>query len=225
MNISYKTILQKKNYRRLLFANMINRLGDSIDTLAFSWLVYAFTGQGKWAAFVFAVNKLPSIIFLPLTGAYVEKKVKKNIMLICDTIRALLVTTLLACMITHVLSLTILLLFSFFISLAEVFRIPAGVSFVTLLLEKEELSYGVSLNVLVTLLAGVVGTGIGGLIISCTSITVTFSIDILTFVFSILLITLISHSEIIMDSLKAENSLTIFKEGLQYIKKRKVLIK
>ena len=224
MEISYRTILKKQNYRHILLANLVNRLGDSIDTLAFSWLVYAFTGEGKWAALVFAVNKIPSVIFLPFAGAYVEKKEKKYIMILCDVIRALLVTILLICMITKTLSVIILVLFSFFISLAEAFRIPAGVSFITQLLDKDELSYGVSLNVLVSMIAGVVGTGIGGLMISYRNMNVTFEIDIATFLVSIVLITVIPHSEIISNDMRKENSLSILKEGLQYIIKRKVLV-
>ena len=161
METTYRTLLKNKNYRRLFFANMINRLGDSVDTLAFSWLVYAFTGEGTWAAIVFAVNKIPSVLFLPLSGAYVEKKIKKNIMILCDMIRALLVAVLLICMNTNTLSLIVLILFSFLISAAEAFRIPAGVSYITQLLDEDELSYGVSLNVLVSMLAEVAGTGIG----------------------------------------------------------------
>lgn len=224
MEISYKTILKKRNYRRLLLANMINRLGDSIDTIAFSWLVYAFTGEGTWAAIVFAVNKIPSVLFLPLAGAFVEKKVKKNMMIVCDLIRALIVASLLVCIWTNTVSLIGLLLFSFFISAAEAFRIPAGVSLTTQLLDDGELSYGVSLNVIVSMLASVIGTGIGGLIISCADINITFEIDVATFVLSIIMIALITHSESVSKELKNENSLVIFKEGLQYIRKRKVLI-
>lgn len=205
-------------------ANMINRLGDSIDTIAFSWLVYAFTGEGTWAAIVFAVNKIPSVLFLPLAGAFVEKKVKKNMMIVCDLIRALIVASLLVCIWTNTVSLIGLLLFSFFISTAEAFRIPAGVSLTTQLLDDGELSYGVSLNVIVSMLASVIGTGIGGLIISCADINITFEIDVATFVLSIIMIALITHSESVSKALKDENSLAIFKEGLQYIRKRKVLI-
>lgn len=205
-------------------ANIINRFGDSIDTIAFSWLVYQFTGKGSWAAIVFAVNKIPSVVFLPLAGAFVEKKVKKNIMMICDMIRALLVTILLICIMTQRLSLVILLLFSFLISLAEAFRIPAGVSFISQLLEKEELSYGVSLNVLASMLAGVVGTGIGGFIISWINLNTAFIIDIATFVLSIALISVIFHSELISHELINQNSITIFKEGLGYVRKRKILV-
>lgn len=224
MDVSYKVILKKRNYRRLLLANMINRLGDSIDTLAFSWLVYAFTGEGTWAAIVFAVNKIPSVLFLPLAGAFVEKKVKKNMMIVCDLIRAFIVVSLLACIWTNTVSLTWLLLFSFSISAAEAFRIPAGVSLTTQLLDDEELSYGVSLNVLASMLAGIIGTGIGGVIISCTDISLTFVIDAVTFVVSIIMIASIVHSESVPEGLKDENSVAIFKDGLQYVGKRKVLI-
>lgn len=60
-NVTYLDILRQSNYRRLIIANIINRLGDAIDTLAFSWIVYAFTGEGMWAAIVFdgSVVRIP----------------------------------------------------------------------------------------------------------------------------------------------------------------------
>lgn len=47
----YRTLFQNRNYVKLLSANMINRLGDGIDSIAFTWLTYALT-------------KMP--VFLPL---------------------------------------------------------------------------------------------------------------------------------------------------------------
>ena len=39
----YRTLLKNRNYTKLLSANMINRLGDGIDSIAFTWLTYALT--------------------------------------------------------------------------------------------------------------------------------------------------------------------------------------
>lgn len=217
-------ILGKKNYLLLLCANIINRIGDSIDTIAFSWLVYAFTGEGTWAALVFAVNKIPSVVILPLAGAYVEKKEKKQVMILCDIIRAILVVILLVSIMTDHLSLVMLLVFSFAISLAEAFRVPAGISFITQLLGKEELSHGVTLNVVFSTIAQVLGTAIAGIIISSVGVNAAFGIDVGTFVVSIILIILIRHQEQIKDALKEENSFVIFKEGLRYIRKKKILL-
>lgn len=208
----------------LLFANIINRIGDSVDTIAFSWLVYAFTGEGTWAALVFAVNKIPSVVILPMAGAYVEKKIKKKVMILCDIIRAVLVTVLLASIVTGKLSLAMLLSFSFLISLAEAFRVPAGISFITQLLDKEELSYGIPLNVIASTLAEVAGAAVAGIIISWTSVKVAFGIDIATFVISLILIVLIHYQEQVKDFLKEENSFVIFRKGLRYIKEEKILL-
>ena len=94
-----------------------------------------------------------------------------------------------------------------------------------MLLDEDELSYGVSLNVLVSMLAEVAGTGIGGLIISCLNINAAFVVDIATFVLSIVMIWMIMKKETSAENLEKKNSLIIFKEGLQYVKSKKILIR
>lgn len=60
--VGYKELLKQNEYLKLLFANVISRFGDSVDELAFTWLVYQVTGSAAWSAIVFAMNQLPSII-------------------------------------------------------------------------------------------------------------------------------------------------------------------
>ena len=63
----YRTLLKNRNYTKLLSANMINRLGDGIDSIAFTWLTYALTKNASLSAIVFAANVLPTV-FIPATG-------------------------------------------------------------------------------------------------------------------------------------------------------------
>lgn len=77
-SISYKNILKISNSRKLLLSGMIDRFGDSVDALAFTWLVYQITGSAMWSAIVFALNILPNVIVQPFAGAIVEKKNKKK---------------------------------------------------------------------------------------------------------------------------------------------------
>ena len=44
--IGYREVLGQKEYAKKLAANTINRLGDSIDVIAFQWLVYHITECG-----------------------------------------------------------------------------------------------------------------------------------------------------------------------------------
>ena len=63
----YRTLLKIGTITKLLSANMINRLGDGIDSIAFTWLTYALTKNASLSAIVFAAN-CPSYCFIPATG-------------------------------------------------------------------------------------------------------------------------------------------------------------
>ncbi len=40
------------NYVYLLISNIINRCGDSLDTILFTWLVYLLTNSAGWSAII-----------------------------------------------------------------------------------------------------------------------------------------------------------------------------
>ena len=61
----------------MMVAALINRFGDSIDAIAFTWIVYELTGSAVWSAVIFGVNKVPSVFVTPLAGAWVEGRNKK----------------------------------------------------------------------------------------------------------------------------------------------------
>lgn len=221
---TYYSLLKQQKYRRLLFSNLINRLGDAIDTLAFSWIVYAFTGEGMWAAIIFAINKVPSFIVLPFAGAYVEKLEKKRTLIICDTIRCFLVIVFLIAVLTEQLSIIILVLFTFFISLAEAFRMPASTAFLTQTLNKETLDRGVTLNVAASTIVEMIGVALGGVFITHFGVHIAIVVDAATFIISIVFILMIPHVETIDEYIKMSDNWSLLKSGLVYIKSCGVLV-
>ena len=72
--ISYKEVLKESEYRKLLISTIINRFGDALDAVGFTWLVYQITHSGTWSAIIFALNILPNVIIQPFTGALVERR-------------------------------------------------------------------------------------------------------------------------------------------------------
>ena len=90
MKQGYRTIMHHRCFMQNLIANLINRLGDSIDMIAFSWLVYALTDSAAWSAIVLGVNILPNILIQPIAGAIVEQQPKKRVMVLCDLGRGVL---------------------------------------------------------------------------------------------------------------------------------------
>ena len=66
------------NYVYLLTSNIINRCGDSLDTILFTWLVYLLTNSAGWSAIIFGINQATSVIIQPFIGPLVENMNKKK---------------------------------------------------------------------------------------------------------------------------------------------------
>ena len=62
----YKQIIRNKNFMTLQIANAVNRLGDSLDAIALSWLVYQISQSASSSAINFAINYLPTVLLLSL---------------------------------------------------------------------------------------------------------------------------------------------------------------
>lgn len=66
------------NYVYLLTSNIINRCGDSLDTILFTWLVYLLTNSAGWSAIIFGINQATSVIIQPFIGPLVENMNKRK---------------------------------------------------------------------------------------------------------------------------------------------------
>ena len=113
IKIGYKDVFTQKEYLKHIIANSISRFGDSIDAVAFTWLVYAITGSAAWSAIVFAVNQLPSVLIQPFVGPVIEGMNKKKVMIITDFIRGGIIIGLVILYLTEYLNPWVLLLFTF----------------------------------------------------------------------------------------------------------------
>ena len=90
--IKYRDVLKDKEYRKYLFSGLINRFGDSIDAIAFTWLVYQITHSASWAAIIFGLNVVPNIVVQPLAGPIVEKLDKKKVIVFSHLARGLVIS-------------------------------------------------------------------------------------------------------------------------------------
>lgn len=76
---SYKDLFTEKQFLKSVIANTFGRLGDSIDSIAYSWMVYQITGSKTWLDIIWGVNTLPSILFQPFAGALIENLNQKRV--------------------------------------------------------------------------------------------------------------------------------------------------
>ena len=86
-----KNIINNRNFIFLWFGHFISHAGDAIYAIALPWLILDMTGSKMQAALVLINAYLPALIFGLSAGVLVDKYNRKNIMIISDVIRFLLV--------------------------------------------------------------------------------------------------------------------------------------
>ena len=141
---------KKTDYRRLLISTAVNRFGDSLDAVAFAWLVYKITQNGAWSAIVFGLNILPNVIVSPFAGAVVERLNKKNVIVFTHILRAMLLTSFLAMFVSGHVNGWVMAAFTIAVSTVESFNMPASTSFIPMIVKNEDLTKAMSLNSMVS---------------------------------------------------------------------------
>ena len=218
--IGYREILKQKEYMKTVIAAVINRFGDSIDSIALSWLVYQITQSAAWSAIIYGVNRVPTIFLQPFAGAAVEGMNKKRIMIITDVIRGICVGVVATAYLSGFINQWIILACTVIISSAEAFRNPASSSLLPKLLDKRLYSFGISLNTSLCNIMELIGLGLAGVIISVFSLSVAIYIDMITFFLSALIIVTLRIKDEHLTQIKVnvKEYFDSLKGGVQYLK-------
>ena len=220
----YKNILKNFQYMKLMMASLINRFGDSVDAIASAWIIYELTSNAMWSAVLYGVNKLPSVLIMPLAGAWVEGKRKKTVMVVTDIIRAICVAFIATGYLLNFLEAWMLVITTFVISTAEAFRLPAGSAVTPKVLDKEDLSYGMSLSTALGTIVELIGMGIAAGIIAFIGTAGAIYIDMATFLLSAFLISTVKMRNDEPSDAKGNlsNYFSTLKQGFSYVLSSKV---
>lgn len=223
--VGYRDILRQREYLKIILAGLINRFGDSIDAIAFTWLVYAITGNAAWSALVFAANQLPSVLVQPFAGALVEGMDKKKLMVVTDIVRGITTSGLAVLYLAGGVSPWILLAFTLINSTVEAFRLPAALAVMPLILEEKYYAYGTSLSSTLSTVVQLVGLGAAGVIIGAFGIGTAIAIDGISFFASALILGFLRLRETNLrkGSLRAGEYMATLKDGLYYLKEQPVI--
>ena len=177
----YGEIIKEHEYRKLIFATVINRFGDSVDAIAFTWLVYQITHSAAWSAIVFALNTLPNVVVQPFAGAIVEKMNKKHVIVATHLLRAVIITLFALLYRAGLANALVMAIFTLVITTVESFNLPANSAFTMQVVKKEHMNCGMSLNSMLSSAASLAGTGAAGMIIATAGVSTAMMIDVVTF--------------------------------------------
>ncbi|MBD0327286.1 MAG: MFS transporter, partial [Pyrinomonadaceae bacterium] len=176
-----------RNFRQLWLGQVVSQLGDWFDTMALYALLQHLTQDSARAIGLMLVARfLPSFIVGPLSGVVADRFSRRNVMIVSDILRAIVVLGFLLVRrpehVWLVYALTILqLVFSTFFEPAKTAVIPSIVAGRELLAANAISS--VTWSVMLTL-----GAASGGLVTGWLGTDAAFILDSLTYVASALLV-------------------------------------
>lgn len=229
MKSMYVHLWKKKSYRQNVVSALLGRLGDSIDMITFSWLMYDLSRSAAYTAIVFGVNMLPAILFSPFLGAIIERLSKKRLILCCDIGRCGVTVLILLLFWQEALLPWMLLAATFFNNALEAFRQPAAVCFLADTLKEEEYTHGVAFQESLSRICELIGMGAAGVLLSFLGMAVCLWLDAFSFFLCAVFISCVDVQEYSAQfavTIKGEASrmLRQMKEGFHYMRARKQIL-
>jgi MFS transporter, DHA3 family, macrolide efflux protein len=210
----FRKVLKNRNFFLLWLGQIISQLGDRLGQMALIAFVYLRApGSTLQIAKILSFTIIPVFIIGPLAGAYVDRWDRRRTMYVCDFLRSLLVLAIpLFLFYSKSLGPVYLIIFITF-SIGRFF-VPAKLSIIPDLVDKQDLLIANSLVNTTGMIAAILGFGASGVLIEWLGAKSGFYLDSLSFLISGTLVFLISKKFI-----AAMNFKEVGKEIIEVIRK------
>ena len=188
----FREVLKNRNFFLLWLGQIISQLGDRLGQMALIAFVYLRApGSTLQIAKILSFTIIPVFLIGPLAGVYVDRWDRRRTMYVCDFLRCLLVLAIpLFLFYTKSLGPVYLIIFITF-SIGRFF-VPAKLSIIPDLVDKQDLLIANSLVNTTGMIAAILGFGASGVLVEWLGAKSGFYLDSLSFLISGTLIFLIS---------------------------------
>jgi len=180
------SILKHRNFRYLWLGGLVSTVGDYALYIALPFYIYNLTGSALATGLMFIIETIPGLFVGPFAGVFADIWNNRNIMIISDIIRGVVI--LLLIMVQSIDYLWIIYVVAFLQSVTSKFFYPAKNKLLPRLLGKEKLVLANSLDSMSTDITSLIGPSLGGLLMISFGIFGIVVIDSLSFFISAMLI-------------------------------------
>jgi len=227
----FSEVLKNRNFFLLWLGQIISQLGDRLGQMALIAFVYMRApGSTLQIAKILSFTIIPVFIIGPLAGVYVDRWDRRRTMFICDFLRSLLVLSI-PLFLFYFRTLAPVYLIIFIVFSVGRFFVPAKLSIVPDLVDKQDLLIANSLVNTTGMIAATLGFGISGVLVEWLGAKSGFYLNSITFLASATLIFMISKRFVVEMDLKkvgqeiieviSKSVLQEIKEGVAYFIKNK----
>ena len=126
-----------RNFRLFYMGQIVSLSGLWMQRVAMNWLVYRITGSPLLLGTVDFMTQIPVLLFGSFTGAFLEGRNLRRIIMICQTISMLHALTLAVLTLSGVVEYWHILILAAVIGISDSFEVPARQGFTIRLVEDE----------------------------------------------------------------------------------------
>ncbi len=165
-NTPFRKLVKTRNFGLFWGAGALSGIGDHFDLIAFPWLVLLVTGDPLAVGAVIAVGSLPTIIFMLLGGALVDRLSPRIVMLGSNSVRIVLSSMLAALILTGFTNLWLIYLFALLKGIADSLYHPGHAAMLPQIVPAGNLRQSNALIRTTADLSGFVGPALAGALIA-----------------------------------------------------------
>lgn len=218
-----------RNFFLLWQGQAVSQLGGQAFTIAIMYWLMEQTGSSSSMGLFMMCLAIPTLLLTPFAGTWVDRFNKRNVLIVTDLIRGILMCSFAACFWLFPddssLLLGLLLATTLVANICAMFFHPAASALVPQLVEKDKLVQANSALMVTNQVSAMLGQSLGGIIYKVVGAPLLFLFDGISYLISALTETRIHTDE---TRSNRENSQPAFWQelsmGLQYVKRQSGLI-
>jgi MFS family permease len=183
--------LRHRNYRLWFTGQIVMLVGAWMQSTAQGYLVYELTGSTAYLGVVSFAGGIPSWLFTLYGGVIADRFSRRNLMLITQGANMLLALTLATLVFSGVVQPWMIVGLAFLLGTTNAFEGPVRQSFLSELVEREDMANGIALNSSMFNLGTVIGPAAGGMVYAAVGPGWCFLLNGLSFIASLVSLALI----------------------------------
>jgi len=173
--------LGTRNYRLFFAGELVSNTGSWMQTMAEAWLVLSLTHSGTAVGATFAFRFGPVLLFGLWGGALVDRFDRRKVLLVTQSLAALLAVALWLIVATGVVHAWMVYALAVGLGLVTVVDQPAHQAFLEEIVGRERLPNAIALQNAVTNSARITGPVIAGLLIGVFGVAAVFLVNAVSF--------------------------------------------
>jgi MFS family permease len=215
--------LRHRNYRLFFFGQLVSVMGTWMQTVAQSFLVLDLTHSGTDLGLATAARFLPILVFGPAGGLFADRRNKRRILYVTQTLAGLLAAIFAILTGAHVIEMWSVYVLAVALGFVNVFDNPARQSFIAEMVPPEDLPNAVTLNSVSMNLARVFGAALGGVLVVALGLAWCFGCNAISYA-AVLASLAAMNAALLFPARPVKRQPGQIRQGLRYVRDTPLLL-